>query len=343
MATKDRMDKTAFLKKLEGRSVDELRTLLWTAYWRGTAVTRERIEESLNPQEVIKQREVDAWVDPKECLREVTSFCARARAGDYMRGARDLGRKEVSGWRLTFRRLFDDSARLLQQPDTANEFRPLVHLLDFTHDLKDWNYFRTQDPVEAAKIVFSDRVETLWRSRIDHAGFGVFLKEAPAQLLAWESPGGWTRYDGSATEKQRPLTAVILRLLPGHDSVLAFVRNYLIALEAMGPRAATPQESKVRSSNPRYEWENACRHRSERLEHWHKALLERFVGSEDEPLIDRILTNRALDGPYTWHLLGRLRLQQGRRSEAKALVKRALDRLPGATSIQATALELASS
>lgn len=93
MAPTARMDKVAFLKALEGRSPEDLRTLLWTAYWRGTAAARERIEELLNPQEAPQKREATDRVDPEDCLQEVQAFCARARAGDYMRGARDLGRK----------------------------------------------------------------------------------------------------------------------------------------------------------------------------------------------------------------------------------------------------------
>lgn len=229
---------------------------------------------------------------------------------------------------------------MLQQPDTAGDARSLVHLLEFTHDLKDWEYFRTQDPVEAAKIVFSDRVEVLWRSRIDQAGFSAFLKEAPTQLLRWENPWGWTRYDGSTAEKQRPLVDVLMRLLPGADALLAFARGYLAALDALSPREATAQERKLRSSNVQYEWERACGQRANRLAHWHGLLLERLLESEEAALLERILAHPTLNGPETWHLLARLRLQQGKRTEAQALVQKALKRLPGSRSIQATALEL---
>lgn len=334
------MDKVAFLEKIGGRSSEELRTLLWTAYWRGTAAARERIEALLNPQEAIQKRETNAWVDPEECLQEVERFVTRARDGDYLRGARDLGRKEVSGWRLTFRRLFNDSTRILQQPDTADDARSLVYLLEFTHDLKDWVYFRTEDPVEAAKIVFSDRVEALWISRIEQAGFGAFLTEAPAQLIRWENPWGWTCYQGATSEKERSLTQVLIRLLPGADALVAFARGYLAALGALSPRDAPPQKQKLLGSNIHDEWDKACGCRANRLDHWHHLLMERLVDSGDVALLERILAHPALNGPETWHILARLRIQQGKREEAQALVQKALKRLPGAQAIKATALEL---
>jgi hypothetical protein len=340
MSRTERMDKTAFLKALEGRGPEELRTLLWTAYWRGGAPARERIEEQLFPAEAAVKRETAAFVDAGACLEEVRTFCSRARAGDYMRGARDLGRKEVSGWRLTFRRLFEDATRALRQPGRDGDPAPLVHLLDFTFDLRNWEYFRSQDPVEAAKIVFSDRVAVLWRARIDEGGFGAFLQEAPAQFVRWESRFGWTRYDGKATGQQRTLTEVLQGLLPGPDALLAFVRGYLAVLERLQARNATAQEARTRSSEPSRDWRRDCEHRADQLEAWNALLLERLGATEDASLLERILTLPALDGPETWHLLARLRARQGRRPEAQSLVRKALDRYPGAMSIRATATEL---
>ncbi len=336
-----RMDKTAFLKALDGRSPEDLRTMLWTAYWRGTAAMRERIEELLAPQEAAAKRAVEARVDPTFCLDEVVTFCARARNGDYMRGARDLGRKEVTGWRFTLRRLFDESCRLLEQNDFQEGSEALETLLDFTCELKGRCYFRSEDQVEAAKVVVSDRVEALWLAQIRQEGFAFFIRKAPAQLLRWEEPFGWTTFGGGQTaEKERKLADLLPRLLPGADGFLVFCRAYLETLEGLQPRRTDPKERKRTWNDPLADFTRDSEKRADRLEDWHALMLDRLKGTEDEPILERILGHRAIQGPETWHLLGRLRQAQGRLDEAQVLIKKALSRYPGSKEFQSTALEL---
>jgi hypothetical protein len=340
MATQ-RMDKTAFLKALDGRSPDDLRALLWTAYWRGTAATRERIEELLAPQEAAVRRAEEAQVDPALCLDEVVTFCARARNGDYIRGARDLGRKAVTGWRFTLRRLFDESCRLLEQNDFQEGSEALETLLDFTCELKGRCYFRSEDQVEAAKVVVSDRIEALWLAQIRQEGFAFFIQKAPAQLLRWEEPYGWTTFGGGQTaEKERQLADLLPRLLPGADGFLVFCRAYLETLERLHTRQPDPKARKRTWNDPLADFARDSEKRADRLEGWHALILERMAGTDDEIILERILEHRAIQGPKTWHLLGRLRQAQGRLDEAQGLVKNALSRYPGSPEFQNTALAL---
>ena len=335
-----RMDKTAFLKALEGRSPEDLRTLLWTAYWRGTTPMRERIEELLAPQEAAVKRAAEAQVDPDLCLDEVMTFCERARNGDYLRGARDLGRKEVTGWRFTLRRLFDEACRLLQQNDIEEGSEALERLLDFTCELKGYNYFRSEDQVEAAKIVVSDRIEALWLAQIHQQGFAVFIQKAPAQLLRWEEPYGWTTFGGGQTaEKERKLADVLPRLLPGADGLLAFCQTYLATLETFQPRKPDPKARKGTWNDPLADFAKESEKRADRLEDWHAFLLDRLQGTEDETILERILEHRAIQRPETWHLLSRLRQTHGQHEEAQTLIKKALTRYPGNERFKSTALQ----
>jgi hypothetical protein len=93
-----------------------------------------------------------------------------------MAGDRRVHRTERSRWRHTFRRLAADALAAL----TAC-------------DMKRYDYFHSDDPVEAAKFVVSEAVAALWESVFRYGGFAALAGRAPEQLIRWEADYGWTR------------------------------------------------------------------------------------------------------------------------------------------------------
>jgi hypothetical protein len=107
-------------------------------------------------------------------------------------------------------------------------------------DLKRYDYFHSDDPVEAAKFVVPDAVAALWGSVLRHDGFAAFARRAPEQLIRWEADYGWTRRGyGQVAEKETPLAVPLARLLTTPDMWRAFAESYLKALEVAG-RADAP-------------------------------------------------------------------------------------------------------
>ena len=49
--------------------------------------------------------------------------------------------------------------------------------------MKDRQYFRSEDPVEAARFVVSDATALLWETMRDRHGFAAFARRAAPQLL----------------------------------------------------------------------------------------------------------------------------------------------------------------
>ena len=99
----NRMNREQFYAKVSGLDAGQLRKVLWTLYWRGTAQARERIEDALNLSGEPKRKPEPAGPG------------AGARRGDRVRiagprwrvddGDRRVSRTERSKWRLTFRTL----------------------------------------------------------------------------------------------------------------------------------------------------------------------------------------------------------------------------------------------
>src|SRR5258708_25108751 len=83
----NRMNREEFYAKVSGLDAGQLRKVLWTLYWRGTAQVRERIEDALNPPAGPKRTAQDL-PDPDQVLDEVTEFVSLARDGAYMYGDR---------------------------------------------------------------------------------------------------------------------------------------------------------------------------------------------------------------------------------------------------------------
>ena len=164
-------------------------------YWRGPATTRERIEAGLRPEDALPgARDAPTVVDPGAVLAQVQNFVALARVGAYLAGDRQVSPKERTRWRFTFRRLVTDARQSLQADGTAAGASAMTALIDLACETHDMDYFRSDDPVEAAGLVVSDEVALLWAQVRDESGFTTFARLAAAQLIRWESPYGWTRY-----------------------------------------------------------------------------------------------------------------------------------------------------
>src|SRR5437867_3083022 len=158
----DRMDRAQFFARLAPLDEEHLRKTLWTLYWRGTAAVRQRIEAELEPGRTRPRVEPER-IDPDSILGEVRDFVALARAGAYIAGDRRVSPKQRTRWRFTFRQLLADARTALLTDDGTAGATALEALLDLAREVRDVDYFRSDDPIEAAKIVVSDEVALLGR------------------------------------------------------------------------------------------------------------------------------------------------------------------------------------
>jgi hypothetical protein len=95
--------------------------------------------------------------DPDTVLDEVTTFVKLAKDGAYMAGDRRVHHTERSR-RLTFRRLAGDALTALQADDPGPAQQAVAEMDDLACDMRSYDYFYSDDPVEAAKFVVSDAV-----------------------------------------------------------------------------------------------------------------------------------------------------------------------------------------
>jgi hypothetical protein len=319
----DRMNREQFYAAMAGLDEERLRKALWNLYWRGAAPVRERIEAELAPPDArVRARDQAASVDPEVVLREVRDFIALARSGAYMAGDRRVSRTERSRWRFTFRRHLADSRQALLASAGDPDSAALVAILDFASDLRDYDYFHTEDAVEAAGLVFSDEVALLWGRVLRRSGFPGFAKAAAPQLVRWESTYGWTRSGfGKVSLKETRLTGVLETMLSVPDAWVTFAGCYLTALDEV-----------VVPALPASSWRSRDRLLDERatsLARWHRMLLERFVDTDSEGLLDRLATHPALGGPELIFFQARLAQRRGDTDLAADLIHGCLSKLPG--------------
>ena len=195
-----------------------LRKILWTLYWRGSAQLRERIEDELRPPEQPKAKPKRELPDPDTVLDEVTTFVELAETGAYMAGDRRVHHTERSKWRHTFRRLVADALAALQADDPASAQQAVGKMVDLACGMRSYDYFHSDDPVEAAKFVVSEAVAALWESVLRQDGFAAFAARVPEQLVRWEADYGWTRRGyGQVAEEETPLAVPLARLLTTPD------------------------------------------------------------------------------------------------------------------------------
>jgi hypothetical protein len=325
MVTK-RMSREEFFAKLSLLDSDRLRQVLWNLYWRGSAPVRERIEEELDPAgQGSGQRAGAEPAGPGLVLDEVREFVELARAGAYIGGDRRVPPNERTRWRVTFRRLAAGAESGLRAEDPGPAQEALALIIDLACELRDHQYVRSEDPVEAARFVVSDAAALLWGTAAERHGFLAFAGLAAPQLIRWESRYGWTRGWGQVHAKETSLASVLARMLRVPDTWAVFAGCYLDALTEVARAEARHQ--------PRRSWDhhdsNVRRQRASDLAEWHELLLDRLAGSAAEDLLDRLVRHPALGGPELTFLRARLAYQRGNLDGARKLAQDCLQDLPG--------------
>lgn len=331
----ERMSREQFLAATTGLDRDQLRRMLWQLYWRGPAPVRARIEAGLRPEEAgPSTRAGRSAVDPGAVLAQVEDFASLARAGAYLAGSRRVSPKERSRWRFTLRRLVADARQALLADGTAIGVEAMTALIDLTCETRDMDYFRSDDPVEAAGLVISDEAALLWARVREESGFPAFAQMAAVQLIRWESPYGWTRRGGGRTaDKERLLGDVVAGMLPVPDAWAAFAVSYLDALDELAGVRTGSRPTPRSAGRTRGE-------RAESLAHWHRLLLDRLVDTEGDALLDRIASHPALGGPDLTFVQARLAHRRGETQDARRLARVALRTLPGHPELRAFAAEI---
>jgi hypothetical protein len=325
----NRMSRDDFYRAMAPHDDARLRKLLWTLYWRGNASLRERIEEELRPQDQPKVKPKKELPDPAGVLAEVTDFAELARDGAYMAGDRRVHHTERSKWRYTFRRLVADALAALAADEPAPAREAVATIVDLAIEMKGYDYFHSDDPVEAAKFVVSEAVAALWESVLRQDGVAAFAARVPGQLIRWEADYGWTRRgDGQVAERETPLAVPLARLLTTPDMWRTFAGSYLAALEAAG-RADPGRPRIMYGSGTRDETSYWRKERTDDLAAWHEMLLDRFASTPEDELLDRLAASPALGGPELIFLRARIAERRGDAAQAAALVTKCLRELPG--------------
>jgi hypothetical protein len=332
-----RMDRKEFFGKLATLDADRLRKLLWNLYWRGSATIRERIEAELDPDaEGRRQRTVSRFPDPDAVLSEVQDFVALARSGAYIAGDRRVSRQERSRWRFTFQRLAASAREALLSPGgIPSGATAMEHLIGLARETRDYDYFHSEDPMEAARFVASDAVGLLWSRLMAEHGFAGFAECAAPQLIRWESRFGWTRTgSGPTSEKETTLATVLAGMLRTADMWVGFADHYLSALDLVARDGV---------ARPKRDWPDATRGREGRtaaLSEWHDMLLDKLVGYGVEDRLDRLIRHDALGGPELTFLQARAAHRRGDLDGARSLVHQSLEKLPGHDAFLDFALEI---
>ena len=323
----NRMNRDEFYAAIAPHDDARLRKILWTVYWRGNAQLRERIEDELRLQDQPKVKPKKELPDPVGVLDEVTTFVELAKDGAYMAGDRRVHHTERSKWRYTFRRLAADALAALTASDPVPAQQAVAKIVDLACDMKRYDYFHSDDPVEAAKFVVSEAVAALWESVLRHGGFAALAGRAPEQLIRWEADYGWTRRGyGQVAEKETPLAVPLARLLTTPDMWRTFAESYLEALEAAGRADPKRPRTVYGTFDETSYWR---KERADDLAAWHEMLLDRFAGTPEDELLDRLVASPALAGPELIFLRARIAERRGDVSQAATLVAKCLKEMPG--------------
>jgi hypothetical protein len=332
------MNRDEFYSAMAPHDDARLRKALWTIYWRGSAQLRERIEDELRPQDQPKVPPKKERPDPAGVLAEVTTFVQLAKGGAYMAGDRRVHHTERSKWRHTFRRLADGALAALAADDPGPAQQAVAKIVDLACEMKGYDYFHSDDPVEAAKFVVSDAVAALWESVLRHDGFAAFAARVPGQLIRWEADYGWTRRGyGQVAERETPLAVPLARLLATPDMWRTFTECYLQALEEAGRADPRRPRAGYGSSG---ETSYRRKERTDDLACWHETLLDRFAGTPEDELLDQLVASPALAGPGLIFLRAMIAQRRGDISQAAALVTKCLKELPGHQSYLDFAIEV---
>ena len=281
----DRLNREQFYAALADLDEAGLRKALWTLYWRGSASVRERIQAVIDPTSAAV-RASDAGVDAGALLIEVTEFADLARSGSYLRGNRSVSSKERTRWRFTFQRLAKAATLALAGDEIEPAASAMETLIDLACEMRSDDYFRSEDPVEAARFVVSDAAAVLWSAIRREEGPATFYESAAGQLLRWETRWGWSRMGwGWVSERETPLAEVLAGMLSTPDAWGQFADHYLRALDA-GGELGRPGRGRD------WSWQE----RIANLEAWHQLLRDRLAHGEYEDRLDTLARHPALAG-----------------------------------------------
>jgi hypothetical protein len=334
----NRMNREEFSAKVSPLDAEQLRKVLWTLYWRGTAQARERIEDALTPEAKPKPMAKDV-PEPDEVLADMTEFVSLARDGAYMYGDRRVTRTQRSKWRLTFRSLATQAQSALHAAETGPAEQAMELLIDLACEMHGSDYFHSDDPVEAARFVVSHAAAALWQTVLDQHGFAVFAGRAAPQLIRWESEYGWTRGNGKVAENEKLLAEVLEPMLTTEEEWRDFAAAYMDALDAVA-RIGTSQETGLRHSLGLGDGGYIRRDRARNLAAWHGKLAERLAGTADARLLDRLVAHRALAGPEVTFLRAQIARLGGQPGLARKLIADCLKELPGSHEFHEFAAEI---
>lgn len=322
-----RMNRDEFFAKLAPLGEDGLAKVLWNLYWRAPAPLRERIEAELDPAERDRRkREAAAPPDPELVLDEVEEFAELARVGAYIAGDRRVSPSERTRWRATFRRLAANAESALRAEDSGPAEAALALLIDVACETRSVDYFRSEDPMAAARFVVSDAAALLWETVRDRHGFAVFAERAAPQLIRWESRWGWTRHgDGKVSEKETSLATVLARMLRAPEAWTVIADRYLTALDEIARAgAARPARRPWEYGGPDWDRKERGRHLAE----WHDLLLDRLDGSEAADRLDQLASHPALGGPELTFVQAKVARRRGDAEAARKLARAGLEDLP---------------
>lgn len=328
------MNREEFFGKLATLDGQRLQRAMWTLYWRGSAAMRERIEAELEADQPGARRKpaTKEPADPAWVRDQVRDFVELARCGAYLAGDRRVSPRERTRWRFTFQRLAADAQDALRDDQPDDAAAAVEQLIDLACEMRSYDYFRSDDPVEAARFVVSDVAAMLWASLLDRSGFAGFAERAAPQLVRWESRYGWTRTGaGRVSEKETSLALVLAHMLRIPDMWIGFADRYLDALDDIACGAGKP--GRGRTGRGREE-------RTAALAEWHLLLLGNLAHTEAEDRLDRLVRHRALGGPELQFLQARLAHERGDLDAARSLVHQGLRSLPGHRGFLAFAAEI---
>jgi hypothetical protein len=127
-------------------------------------------------------------------------------------------------------------------------------------------------------------------------------------------------------ERETPLAVPLARLLATPDMWRTFAESYLEALEVAG-RADSKRPRTVYGISDKTSYRR--KERADDLAAWHEMLLDRFAGTPEDELLDRLVASPALAGPEPVFLRARIAERRGDVSQAAALVTKCLKEMPG--------------
>jgi hypothetical protein len=127
-------------------------------------------------------------------------------------------------------------------------------------------------------------------------------------------------------EKETALGVPLARLLSTPDMWRTFAESYLDALDVAG-RADPSRPRTVYGSFDETRYRRG--ERTKDLAAWHEMLLDRFAGTPEDELLDRLVESPAFAGPELAFLRARIAERRGAVGQAARLVTECLKELPG--------------